>query len=138
MLQVLHNILAEAESNGCLEARARCMVLESSLFVSENPPLREAFDNLITRLHLINNPALLLQALGNLFIYSLRHLEQPDQAFLMGRLRNLQRVLEESCFQDLYERYIEQHYSWAIESRLAEFLERDNELTRDDESEPTL
>ena len=137
MFSILHSILAEAEEKGCLEARARCLVFESSLFVSENPPLKGAFENLITRLHLINNPALLLQALGNLFIYSLRHLEEPDQAFLMARLRNLQEVLEEGCYQDLYETYIEKRYSWAIENRLAQFLEGDQDWHEEDDREMT-
>ena len=138
LFAILHNILEEAEQKGCLEARARCLVFESSLFVSESPPLRAAFDDLVTRLHLINNPALLMQALANLFAYSLRYLEQPDQAFLMARLRNLQEVLDESCYQDLYESYIEKRYSWAIENRLAEFLETDEKLFEDEgDKEPT-
>ncbi len=128
MFGVLHSIFAEAEEKGCLEARARCLVFESSLFVSENPPLRTAFDDLVARLHLINNPALLMQALANLFTYSLRYLAEPDQAFLMARLRNLQKVLDKSCYQDLYETFIEMRYSWAIENRLAEFLEGDEQL----------
>ena len=141
MFGVLHSILEEATAKGCLEARARALVFESSLFVSDNPPLRAAFDDLVTRLHVINNPALLMQAFANLFTYSLRYLEQPDQAFLMGRLSNLQTVLDESCFQDLYETYIEKRYSWAIENRLAEELEKEDQAF-DDEStggrEPTI
>lgn len=136
LLTVIHKLLDEAEQNGCLEARTRLLVVESALFVSENPPLRDAYQDLVTRMHLINNPALMLQALGNLFVYSLRYLDQPDQAFLMARLRRLQKVLDESCFQDLYEKYIEQRYSWAIENRLAEFLEAEESLLEDEETEP--
>ena len=128
LLAVLHTLLAEAERHGCLEARARVLLLESALFVSENPPLEAAFTDLMQRLHLINNPAILMQALANLYLHSLRHRETPDQAFLMARLRNLQPVLERSCWQDLYETHIEKRYSWAIENRLAELLEAEEML----------
>ena len=110
-------------------------MLESALFVSENPPLEAAFDDLVTRAHLINNPALMLQALGNLYLYSIRYLDDEEQAFLMARLRRLQKVLDESCFQDLYEKHIEQRYSWAIENRLAEFLEQEETLLPDEEEQ---
>jgi hypothetical protein len=103
--------------------------------VSENPPLEAAYDDLVTRMHLIHNPALMLQALGNLYIHSLRYLDEPDQAFLMARLRRLQKVLDEEHFQDLYETYIEKRYHWAIENRLAEFLEAEETLL-EDEGEP--
>jgi len=133
LLPILHKLLEEADEKKCLEARARLLVIESALFVSENPPLKEAFEDLVTRMHLIQNPVLMLQALGNLYVYSLRYLETPDQAFLMARLRRLQKVLDESCYQDLYEKHIEQRYSWAIENRLAEFLEAEETLLEDEE-----
>ena len=110
-------------------------LLESALFVSENPPLRVAFDDLVTRMHLIQNPALMLQALANLYLHSLRYLDEPDQAFLMARLRRLQKVLDESHYQDLYEEHIEKRYSWAIENRLAEFLEAEESLLEEEEPE---
>ena len=137
MFIILHKILEEASELGCLEARARALVFESSLFVSETPPIREAYDDLVTRLHLINNPALLMQALSNLFVHSLRYLELSDQAFLMARLRRLQTVLDESCFQDLYETYIEQRYSWAIENRLADLLEQEGSVFDSESGDPT-
>jgi len=135
LIRVLHSIFDKAVETGSLEARARCLVIESALFVSDDPPVREAFDNLVSRLHLINNPALLMQALANLFSYSLRYLDEPNQAFLMGRLRNLQKVMVDSCYQDLYERYIEKRYFWAIENRLAEILDGDQEFMVGEPSE---
>ncbi len=135
LIRVLHSIFDKAVETGSLEARARCLVIESALFVSDDPPVREAFDNLVSRLHLINNPALLMQALANLFSYSLRYLDEPNQAFLMGRLRNLQKVMVDSCYQDIYERYIEKRYFWAIENRLAEILDGDQEFMVGEPSE---
>ena len=135
LIRILHSIFDKAVETGSLEARARCLVIESALFVSDDPPVREAFDNLVSRLHLINNPALLMQALANLFSYSLRYLDEPNQAFLMGRLRNLQKVMVDSCYQDLYERYIEKRYFWAIENRLAEILDGDQEFMVGEPSE---
>jgi hypothetical protein len=135
LLLVVHSLLDECDEKGCLEARARLLVLESALFVSDNPPLRVAFDDLVTRIHLIQNPALMLQALGNLYLHSIRYLEDEDQAFLMARLRRLQKVLGESGFQDLYEQYIEKRYSWAIENRLAELLEEEEKLLSEADEE---
>ena len=126
--RILNLLFDEAEEHGCLEARARLLVLESAMWVSDNPPLEEGFENLALRVNLINNPALMMQACANLYLYSLRYLDKPSQAFMLARLRRLQSVLDKSCYQDLYEKYIESRYCWAVEGRLARFLDEEKRL----------
>ena len=124
---IVEKLLREAEEKQCLNARSRLLVLQTCVFVSDTPPLRDAFDDIITRLHLINNPALLMQALGNLYTYSLEFLTDRDSAFMLQRIRNLESVLEKSCFDDLYRSYVTERYEYAIENRLARLAEREGD-----------
>ena len=123
--QIIQKLLEEAEQRRCLEARSRLLLLETCLYVTDDPPLRKGFDDLVTRLHLINNPAVLFKSLGNLYAYALEHLDEREQAFLLMRIKNLRPVLEESCFGDLYRDYVSERYEYAIENRLARFVDKD-------------
>ncbi|MEM7167823.1 MAG: hypothetical protein AAF581_20395 [Planctomycetota bacterium] len=124
-MAIFQKLLHEAEEHGCLEARSRLLVLEAYLFITEDPPLADAYADLLTRVHLINNPALLFRALGNLYTYALEYLEEPDQLFLLERIRNLRPTLEKSCYNDLYQRYVVERYQYAIENRLARYVDED-------------
>ncbi|MFQ5655025.1 MAG: hypothetical protein ACE5GW_09880 [Planctomycetota bacterium] len=122
---IMRKLLEEAEEKGCLEAQGRILALETYFYVSEEPPLRKAFENLTTRVHLINNPRLLFLALGNLYTYALEFLDEREQAFLLMRIKNLSTVLPKSCYEDLYRRYVTERYEHAIENRLARYVDED-------------
>lgn len=124
-MQIIKKLLAEAEDKNCLEARSRLLVLETFMYITGEPPLKEAFDDLVTRVHLINNPSLLLRALGNLYTCAIEFLGEEDQAFLLGRIKNLRPVLQKSCYEDIYEMYIRERYEFAIENRLERILGSD-------------
>lgn len=132
-MAIFQKLLHEAEEHGCLEARSRLLVLEAFLFITEDPPLQDAYSDLLTRVHLINNPALLFRALGNLYTYALEYLEEPDQLFLLERIRNLRSTLDQTCYSDLYRRYVTERYQHAIENRLARYVQEDWVEWNDDE-----
>ncbi len=124
---IIKKLLQEADEKDCVEARGRLLLLESFLYLTDEPPARSSFESLIRRLHLINNPALLFHALGNLYTYALEFLDEPEQAFLLARIRNLRPLLKRSCYQDLYQNYVTKRYEYAIENRLARYLQNDLE-----------
>ncbi|MGE3164380.1 MAG: hypothetical protein AB7O52_05720 [Planctomycetota bacterium] len=115
----IRKLLDEAEERGCMQARSRLLLLETYLVFTADTEMRAAFDDVVSRVHLINNPALLLRALGNLLTYAVEFLDERQQAFLFERIQNLRPVLEQSCFEDLYQRYVTERYAYAIEKRLA-------------------
>ena len=122
---ILEKLVEEAESKECLDARSRLLVLNAYLFITDDPPLKEAFGQALQRMHLINNPALLLKALSFLFHYAIRFLGEREQAFVFLRLRNLEDVLEKSCYDSLYRDYVSAQYEDAMEARLSRILEQD-------------
>ncbi|MCA8961246.1 MAG: hypothetical protein KDC38_12065 [Planctomycetes bacterium] len=124
---IIRKLLAEADQRECMEARSRLLLLESYLYLTDVPPDRASFEDLLRRLHLIHNPALLFHALGNLYAYALEFLEEPVQAFLLARIRNLRPLLKKSCYRDLYANYVTKRYEYAIENRLARYLQNDLE-----------
>ncbi|MEM7263322.1 MAG: hypothetical protein AAF488_15140 [Planctomycetota bacterium] len=124
---IIEKLLREADEKGCPDARGRLLLLESFLFLTDEPPKRDAYDSLVSRLHLINNPALLFHALGNLYTYALEFLGEADQAFLLARIRNLRPLLKRGCYRDLYQNYVSKRYEYAIENRLARYLQNDLE-----------
>lgn len=116
---IIRKLLEEAEERNCMDARSRLLVLETFLYLNGASTVTEGYQDLVARVHLINNPALLIRALGNLYTYALEYLEETEQAFLLSRIRNLRPVLEQSCFDDLYRSYVTERYAYAIENRLA-------------------
>lgn len=124
-LAMVKTLLEEAERHQCLEARSRLLLLEAFLYITEDPPLRASYEDLVTRIHLIDNPAVQFRALGNLYTYSLQYLEEPDQLFLLERLRNLSETLPDQAYADLYQSYVTERYEYAIENRLARYVEQD-------------
>lgn len=130
---MVRRLMEEAEAFGCLEARSRLLLIEAYLFLTDNPPGRPAFDQLLTRVHLIHNPTVLFRALANLYTYALEFLDENDQRFILTRLKNLRSSLTESCYEDLYRRYVLDRYEYAIENRLARFTDGDEGLRPSDE-----
>ena len=124
---IISKLLDEADQKSCVEARGRLLLLESFLYLTDEPPTSKSFESLVRRLHLINNPALLFHALGNLYTYALEFLNEPEQAFLLARIRNLRPLLKRSCYHDLYRQYVTKRYEYAIENRLARYLQNDLE-----------
>ncbi|MEM7165432.1 MAG: hypothetical protein AAF581_08210, partial [Planctomycetota bacterium] len=115
---IITKLLEESTQAECWDARSRLLFLQSYLFVSDDPPLRTAFDDLVLRTHLINNPALMLKTLSNLLIHAVEYLGDDDQAFLRKRIGNLQQFLEQDCFDSLYRTYVTERYAPALERRL--------------------
>lgn len=114
----IRKLLDEAQERSCMEARSRLLLLETYILLADDDALRGGFEDLVSRVHLINNPALLLCALGNLFTHALAYLGSTEQRFLLDRIRNLRPVLEASCYDDLYRRYVTERYAFAMEKRL--------------------
>lgn len=127
--EIIEHLLREAEQTGCLDARARLLVLESTLFLEANPPLRAAYDNLVTRLALCNNPPLLLQALANLYVYSRESLDQSDQRELLERIRRVRPHLARSCRSTIYTKYLEEACGGTVPAAVREILA---EITAED------
>lgn len=121
-VRILEVLLDQAEKHGCIEARSRLLLLSAYLFITEDPPLRESFDRTMERIHLINNPALLLRALSFLYNYALQYLDEREQAFLLSRIRRLEPLLEKSCFEGLYKTLVADLYQGAIENRLSRLI----------------
>ena len=107
--------------------------MKSRVRITDDPPLKEAYERSVERIHLINNPALLLKALSFLFNYALKHLGDREQAFLLTRLQNLEEVLEKSCFESLYREYVSEQYEDAIESRLNRLMQGEEGRLSDDD-----
>ncbi|MGE3965057.1 MAG: hypothetical protein AB7I09_13225, partial [Planctomycetota bacterium] len=114
----IRKLLDEAQERNCMEARSRLLLLETYILLVDDDALRVGFEDLVSRVHLINNPALLLCALGNLFTHALSYLGSAEQRFLLDRIHNLRPVLEVSCYEDLYRRYVTERYAFAMEKRL--------------------
>ncbi len=124
-LDLLKALLAEADEKGCVEARSRLLLLEAYVHVADDSSLKEAFQRSVERVHLINNPALLLKALSYLYHYALERLEDREQAFLLSRIKGLETSLEQSCYEGLYRTYVSSRYQSSIENRLARLLEKE-------------
>ena len=78
---------------------------------------------------MIQNPALMMHALGNLLSYAIQNLEETDQAHLLQRIRGLKGVLEESCYEKLYQQHVSTRFAPAMEERFDRlFTEQDKAL----------
>ena len=127
-------LLEEAERRGCMNARTRLLSFQSRLFMDERAPaekLREAYTDLVTRVHLINNPRLTFMAYADLYSFARKRFDRREQKFWLDRLRGLRSVLERSCYEDLYDAYVLERYREEIEGGLAS-LDRDLTLPTDD------
>ncbi len=120
---ILRRLLEEAEERGCLEARTRLLLLQTWFFISDDPPAREAFDDVLRRMHLCQNPAMMVHAFGNLLTYAIENLGEDEQAYLLQRIHNLKPLLEESCYDRLYAEHVEERFAPAMEERLRRSLE---------------
>jgi len=118
--EMVENLIAESERRGVIESKTRLIALEAALFVSDQPPIKQAFDNLIERVHLMNNPRLMFMALGDLFGYAARHGLEEQQTHLRSRIERLKPLLKRSCYNGLFHEYVEKRYLWAAEERWLE------------------
>ncbi|MGE4632209.1 MAG: hypothetical protein AAEJ47_04155, partial [Planctomycetota bacterium] len=100
-----------------LPMRSRALLLQTWFFISSDPPTRAAFDNVLERIHMIQNPALMMHAFGNLLSYAVLHLEESDQAHLLQRIQGLRGMLEESCHEKLYQQHVTERFAPAMEER---------------------
>ena len=50
---------------------------------------------------------------------TIQYLVEQEQKFMLRRIRNLRPVLEKSCYDDLYSRYVSERYRHAMEKRMA-------------------
>ena len=114
---IIRSLIEEASERGCFPMRSRALLLQTWFFISSDPPTRAAFDNVLERIHMIQNPALMMHALGNLLSYAVNHLEESDRDHLLHRIRGLQGVLEESCYEKLYEQHVTSRFAPAMEER---------------------
>ncbi len=123
VFQRVGELLDEAEQRGCMDARTRLLAFEAKLFMDEAVPadrLREGYDNLVSRVHLMNNPRLTFMAYAHLYAFARKHLDRPEQSFWLARLHGLQSVLERSCYEDLYRDYVLERYRIEIEAGLSD------------------
>lgn len=114
-------LISDAERKGCLDARTRLLAYQATLLLHPSDDvrvLREAYDDLVTRAHLMNNPQLTLRAYADIYWFAREHLSPRDQKFWLDRLRGLSALLERSCFQDLYREHILERYRQEIEGPL--------------------
>lgn len=126
---IVRSLIDEAGDHRCLPMRSRALLLQTWFFISSDPPTRLAFDNVLERIHMIQNPALMMHALGNLLSYAIQNLEETDQAHLLQRIRGLKGVLEESCYEKLYQQHVSTRFAPAMEERFDRlFTEQDKAL----------
>ena len=127
---IIRSLIEEAGERDCLPMRSRALLLQTWFFISSDPPTRASFDNVLERVHMIQNPALLMHALGNLLSYAVKHLEESDQVHLLHRVRSLRTMLEESCYEKLYQHHVADRFAPAMEERFDRlFGEQDPETT---------
>ena len=127
---IIRSLIEEAGERDCLPMRSRALLLQTWFFISSDPPTRASFDNVLERVHMIQNPALLMHALGNLLSYAVKHLEESDQVHLLHRIRSLRTMLEESCYEKLYQHHVADRFAPAMEERFDRlFGEQDPETT---------
>lgn len=122
-LNRVSELISEAERKGCLDARTRLLAYQATLLLHPSEDLRalrEAYEDLVTRAHLMNNPQLTLRAYADLYCFARDHLSSQEQKFWLDRLRGLSPLLEQSCFQDLYREHILERYRQEIEGPLDE------------------
>ena len=125
---IIRSLIEEAGERGCFPMRSRALLLQTWFFISSDPPTRVAFDNVLERIHMIQNPALMMHALGNLLSYAVNHLEESDRDHLLHRIRGLKGMLEESCYEQLYEQHVANRFAPAMEERFErKFEENDPE-----------
>ncbi|MEM7165435.1 MAG: hypothetical protein AAF581_08225 [Planctomycetota bacterium] len=115
---IIEHLLEEANRLKGQDARSRLLWMQSCLFLTDQPPHRRAFDKLSAQAHLINNPAVMLKTLGNLFTYALAYLGDEEQTFLHQRIGNLRQFLEHESYDGLYKTYVTERYAHALELRL--------------------
>ena len=126
---IVRSLIDEAGEHRCLPMRSRALLLQTWFFISSDPPTRLAFDNVLERIHMIQNPALMMHALGNLLSYAIQNLEETDQVHLLQRIRGLKGVLEESCYEKLYQQHVSTRFAPAMEERFERlFTEQDQAL----------
>lgn len=114
----------EAETSGLWDARSRLLLLESYVLDNDDGSRRNAFDSLVERAHLINNPVVMMKTLSNLLSYAVKYLSDEEQAFVHQRIRNQRQFLTRSCFDSLYQTYVTDRYAAALEKRLEEISGR--------------
>ena len=125
---IIRSLIEEAGERGCFPMRSRALLLQTWFFISSDPPTRVAFDNVLERIHMIQNPALMMHALGNLLSYAVNHLDESDRDHLLHRIRGLKSMLEESCYEQLYEQHVANRFAPAMEERFErKFEENDPE-----------
>lgn len=114
----LAELLEEAERKECMEARTRLLAYQARLLLrrGEDPErLRAAYEDLATREHLMNNPHLTMLMFADLYMFAREYLSIDEQRHWLERLRGLRRVLEKSCFEDLYRDYVLERYRQEVE-----------------------
>ncbi|MGE4619365.1 MAG: hypothetical protein AAEJ04_06090 [Planctomycetota bacterium] len=124
---IIRSLIEEAGEKNCLPMRSRALLLQSWFFISSDPPTRQSFDNVLERIHMIQNPALMMHALGNLLSYAVQNLEEHDQAHLLQRIRRLKSVLEDSCYEKLYQEHVADRFAPAMEERLDRLFQKEQQ-----------
>ena len=126
---IIRSLIDEASEKGCFPMRSRALLLQTWFFISSDPPTRIAFDNVLERIHMIQNPALMMHALGNLLSYAVNHLEESDRDHLLHRIRGLKEVLEEGCYEKLYQQHVASRFAPAMEERFERRFEENDPET---------
>jgi len=123
VLRQLEPLIEEAESREVMGARTRLLAFQARLYLDPNVPaplLRDGYNAQNQRLELINNPRLTFLAYSDLYTYARRHLESEEQKRWLLRLRNLEPLLERSCYEELYRDYVTERYRSELERELDE------------------
>ncbi len=116
-------LLMEAEERGCIDARTRLLGFQARLLLDDGAPsehLKEAYEDLVSRVHLMNNPSLTFMAYADLYAFARRRLDAREQKFWLDRLSGLKKLLDRSCYEDLYGSYVLDRYRREIEGGLDE------------------
>ncbi|MCA8960407.1 MAG: hypothetical protein KDC38_07835 [Planctomycetes bacterium] len=121
-------LLDEAQEFGLAEARTRLLAFRARACLRESrqlgrptPRLRAGYDDLIERLHLMNNPRLTFLAFADLYAFARQHLDKREQKFWLLRLQALEPILERSCYETLYRDLITDRYRDELEGELSAF-----------------
>ncbi len=133
-LQRIGELLTEADEREVMGARTRLMAFQAHMYINPKSPnslLRLGYDDLVERLHLMNNPRLTFLAYADLYSYARQHLGREDQKNWLIRLRNLEPLLEHSCYEELYRDYVTEKYRAELERELEEFRGWETESSRD-------
>jgi hypothetical protein len=119
---IIRSLIDESESRGCLHLRSRALLLQTWFFISDDPPAVDAYNNILERVHLIQNPSLLLHALGNLLTYAVEHLSEDEPDLILEKIASLKSRLSDSCYEKLFEKHVLNRFG----GRVGEELEEQN------------